>query len=36
MRKYLPIRKCERHFNYFALMNLCYSHFSKPFTIRPL
>ena len=24
------------YFNYFALMNLCYSHFSIPFTIRPL
>ena len=33
MRKYLPIRKCERYFDYLTLMNLCYSHFSSPFVI---
>ena len=36
MWKYLSVGKCERYFDYLALMNLCYSHFSKPFVILPL
>ena len=36
MWKYLSVGKCERHFDYLTLMNLCYSHFSNPFVILPL